>query len=850
MQTQGLCAFNPHITKQKLKNGMVCLIDERPKTKMFAVNIRINAGSSTEDMFLGTGISHLAEHMAFKATRNYPVGEIEKKIKSFGGTTNASTSYDSTSFYILAPSEHFSEIIEILKEMIFFPIANDKEFEDEKSVILKELIMYNDRPESKISELLFDTAYIAHPYKHPIIGHEENFKLLTYKNLSDYRDKYYVPNNMVLSIVGDIKTQPALDILENVFSEIKTNKYPTTILQNEPEQIINRAASQTDEISVAYIAYGYPSVPLLDKDLFALDILASILGRGDGSRLNKKIVKEKQLARTVSASNYTPKSKGLFVIETIADPENIDTVNELIKNEIETIKTKPVSTDELQKAKALLISDNIFDQEDLVNVAATLTRDEMFTGDFLFSEKYIEKINEVTPDEIADAAKKYLNNKNENYVTILPKNFTQPEQTKPYDFILPNSETTKRTKLKNGLTILAAKNNQTETAVISLAVAAGLRAENEKNNGISQITSQMLLKGTTTRSESEIKEAFEQRGGHIHSLSGKNTILITAQILKKDIPFALEILADIIKNSNFPENEFEKVKQLALYDIKLEDDDIFLTAKKALRKELFIEPPYSMSESGTKDSINSITLDNVKEFFSKYVITGTMSLSICGDIDYAEIFPLIELNFSDIEKKNNEILSEIKVPAVTGSKTVNIPMQRDENIIILGFNGIPFKNPERFSFEILSSILSSMGGRLFHEIRNNLGLSYTQGFFSSPEYDTGSFGFFVATSPQNTQKVINALKKEIQKLIDTGISQKELDDAKTSLITGNRTSLLHNKNVSSSMAINETLEMGYTELFEYENNIKNIKLSDINKIIDKYLTQEYVTLIVGPENKK
>lgn len=175
-------------------------------------------------------------------------------------------------------------------------------------------------------------------------------------------------------------------------------------------------------------------------------------------------------------------------------------------------------------------------------------------------------------------------------------------------------------------------------------------------------------------------------------------------------------------------------------------------------------------------------------------------------------------------------------------------MDKKETLILLGFSGISIKSKERFAFRVLASIMSGANGRLFHSIRDTEGLSYTQNFFFNPEYDEGSFGIYVATSPQKAKKAIAALLKQLKLLTDKGISNQEIKQAKTELIALHRMNAQHNSFISLQTALNTLYGIGLKEVFEYEKNIKILSKKDVKNIISKYIKNKpYAVVTVSPK---
>ena len=196
--------------KHVLENGMTVVTCKKDIAPIVSIYILVKAGSITEAEFMGSGVSHYIEHMLFKGTKKRKVGEISREIRNMGGVLNAYTTYDRTVYHVTVPSKFLDKALEIQADAIMNSSFDDLECKKENQVILKEINMYMDEPESYLQQQVWETMYKTHPYREPIIGHRELFENLSREALIAYYERMYVPNNMILAIAGDITHEKAL----------------------------------------------------------------------------------------------------------------------------------------------------------------------------------------------------------------------------------------------------------------------------------------------------------------------------------------------------------------------------------------------------------------------------------------------------------------------------------------------------------------------------------------------------------------------------------------------------------------------------------------------------------------
>lgn len=343
-----------------LDNGMVVLISEMPQSPTVAIYALVKTGSATEGKYLGMGISHFVEHMLFKGTKKRAVGVIPSEVKALGGTINASTSYDCTIYTLDVPTASFAQGFDIISDMVMNSKFDPSEVSKEREVIFGEMRMVNDRPERKLGNLVASSVYLRHPYRHPIIGYVPLFGKISQDQLVEYYKSRYIPNNIVLSIAGNIRDKDVMPLVAQMFKDFEQQPYIDRHLPQEPEQISSRRVEQGYPSKITRFSMAYQGVSMFNPDMYALDVLANILGQGESSRLYLDVYKKKNLVNSIGVSNYTPADQGIFGIDAEFESGDVDQIISAIQNNIDQIKKNGVQPDELDKARHQVLSSIIF----------------------------------------------------------------------------------------------------------------------------------------------------------------------------------------------------------------------------------------------------------------------------------------------------------------------------------------------------------------------------------------------------------------------------------------------------------------------------------------------------------
>ncbi|MFA6378350.1 MAG: pitrilysin family protein [Candidatus Omnitrophota bacterium] len=842
---------NPPVVEKKFENGLTCLVEEHPQSGLAALNIIFKSGSANEDEYLGYGISHLIEHLMIRSSQKYPIeGETQKILKTLGATFNASTSADTVSIYLTVPKTNVNQAIELILEMAFFPNFSDEAVHKEKEVVHKEIILYQDNPDARVSELLWKTAFHIHPYQHPIIGYPLLFLTITPEDVRRSYSSRFSPSSAVLSVVGDVSANDVFEIVKKNLTNVRLPNYRQPVVLAEPPQTMPRSSKEIFDTNLSRMAIGFPVPGILGADIATLDLIAIILGQGNSSRLNKKLIQDLELIQSIDVSNDTLADAGLFTITSVLKPELTAKVTNIIMDEINLLQNKQISSLELTRAQKLLLFRYLSSRSSLDAIAGSLSLEKLLTGDAKFSQKYLEAIKRVTAQQIQDIAKKYFKPKKATFSELIPKSYTQENKKQP-EASFAQSLPFKTKTLDNGIKIIAIQNTLVPTASITIAFKGGLLAETESNNGISKICVQTLLRSGKT--PGALTSSFENRGATISSSFDNNSFGLQANILKEDFPFALKAMAETLKNPAFPAEELTKIKDLCLLDIQTDNDNMFRHGFLDLKKALYKDHPYARRANGTKKSISSITRKDVMDFYKHFGTSANMVISFSGDINPEEAMKEIENAFSSFPRSPIiGLLTPQGIKPISAQEDLTIDLDRQGAAIFFGFNGIRLSDDDTFSFDVLASIMSGQNGRLLYSIRNKDNLTYVQNFFSSPSYDNGFFGLYAGTSPEKQDLVIKGIEEQLTLLIQNSVTDKEISDAKIELLTKYLIRKQQNNFLASQAAAYLLYDLDLAKLFDYDKYILNITKNNIKKIIDQYIKDKpfiklLLTSVIPPE---
>lgn len=460
-RSQDVASFEKHITVKKLPNGLTVVILERPEAPVFSFCTHVNVGSTQEGQG-STGLAHMGEHMAFKGTDkigtiNYPaeraalenvertyaafqrenlkesgrdaekVARLEEEwkkaieeadqyavpnqfgeiVESQGGEgLNASTNWDETVYYYSFPENRLELWAYLESERFLHPVM--REFYKERDVVMEERRMRTDSsPQGRLLEQFLGTAYLAHPYGRPVIGWPSDLHAFSATDAANFFRKYYIPSNMVIALVGDIKAAQALPLIEKYFGRLPAAPAPEPLRTKEPPQQALREVILQDKNQPLYIE-GYHRPNFLDPDDAVYDVLADLLSKGRTSRLYRSLVRDKRIALAAEGGTY-PGNKYPSLFYFFAAPSRGYTAKDMagpIHEEIERLKTQDVSDEELSSIKTRAKADLIRGLNDNQGLAVQLAEYQADYGDWRELFHQITRISAVTKADIRRVANK------------------------------------------------------------------------------------------------------------------------------------------------------------------------------------------------------------------------------------------------------------------------------------------------------------------------------------------------------------------------------------------------------------------------------------------------------------
>jgi zinc protease len=829
------------------ENGLTLIVEEDRSAPVASVQAWCATGSVNEGKWMGAGLSHILEHMLFKGTASRKAGEIARQIQDRGGYINAYTSFDRTVYWIDVPTDGVAEALSILWDAMMNSTLPEDEYTKEQEVIRREFAMGFDDPGRQSSQLMLRTVFSESPFQHPIIGYLDVYNKLKRDDVMAYYKLRYVPNNLTFVVTGDVDAQKVRSQLEEALKDYPRQPVEPVYIATEPEQIGRREAHEEFPTELTRLSLAWRIPGLTHPDAPPLELLGSVLGTGRSSILNQELREKQRLVHSVDAGMFSLQTDGVFVIQAICDPVNRSAAEKEALSAVERIKENGGSPAELDKARRLILANQLSGLATMRGKASDLGSSWLLTRNPNFSKDYLDAIARVTTEDLQRVAQAYLRSDKLNVTSLNPPGSLSADKRAGAQDV--RSEV-KKFVLPNGLRLLVCEDPRLPLISLHATFRGGLLAEVSENNGITKLLSRALLKGTKERTSSQLAEEIESVGGRFGADSGNNSFSVNVEVMKPNLALGLNVLADILQNPIFPEEEVALEKATQIAAIKAEDEQITTVARNIMREKLFGKHPYALRNSGRADSVEKITPADLMAFQKDYVVANNGVLAVFGDVKAEEVLKLVEKDFGTMPA-GELALSQPPKPLVP-----NMPIdaveerKKQQAVVMIGYPGTDVLSPDRTALDLLNEASNDLGSRFFNRIREQLGLAYFVGAGNFLGLAPGSFVFYLGTDPKKVAAVSAEFEDEISALSKDGLTEDELVRAKKKLIGSEAIRNQSNSAFATSVAIDELVGLGFDNYKRRKEQIEAVTLDEIRRVATKYFaTPSRVEVIVRPPEK-
>jgi zinc protease len=866
-------ALTAGVQETVLPNGLTVLVKEVRSAPVVSFSVWYRVGSRNEHTGI-TGVSHLLEHMLFKGTRQYRLGEIARTLFLNGASFNASTYYDWTNYYATIAADRLELAMRIEADRMVNSRIDKADLDAEMTVVRSELEGGENSPGRLLWQAVVSAAFQAHPYSWPVIGWRSDVENVPRDAIHHYYRTHYGPGNAVAVIVGDVTAADALRLVRRHFGPIERIPKPPDVYTVEPPQRGERRVTvrRSGSLPSALIAWKTPAAR--HPDTYALDVLATVLGEGRTGRLYQALV-EKGVASRVDAGSPSLRDPFLFYVSATARPgvtaERLETA---LLEEVERAAAAPITDEELARTQRRAEAEFVFQTNSVTAQARQLGYWAMI-GDWRYLTTYLDRIRALTPADIQAVARRTFNADTRTVGHFVPSDGAGPAAPPPREasarverpkrgdrpIPLPRASAARspnrrvsRFALDNGISVIVQENHANPTVALRASVPAGSLAEPRDRPGLAGLTASMLSRGTEQRSALGFATALEDVGASLGAGADTLVTTITGHALTRDFDLVLDLFTEMLRRPAFPPADLERLKGEALAGIAQSKTNPDRVAGRAFDRAVYPPGhplrPETFEEAET--AVTALTRDDLVAFHRRQYGPDRMIVVVAGDVAPEQVRQALQKRLGDWPRNPETTpVAPPDLPLQPAPASVEIPVpDRSQAAIVWGHaGGLRRKDPDFYATQVMGLILggSALTSRLSTSIRDDQGLAYSvYGYFDASLFP-GPYRVVLGTNPANTRKAISALETEIQRIRREGVTPREVDEAVAYLTGRFPLRLETNGGIAEILWAMEFFDLGADYIDRYAGYYRAVTIQQVNEAARAHLHPDQATVVVaGP----
>ncbi|WP_225035512.1 M16 family metallopeptidase [Winogradskyella sp. SM1960] len=888
--------FKVEFEKFTLDNGLQVILHVDKSDPVAAVALTAHVGSAREKTGR-TGFAHLFEHLLFLESENLGKGGLDQMSARIGGSgANGSTSRDRTNYFQTVPIDALEKMIwaEADKLGYFINTVTEPVLAKEKQVVKNEKRQRVDnQPYGFNSSVINSNLYPeGHPYSWEVIGSLEDLQNATLDDVKEFYKRWYVPNNVTLTIAGDIDVAQTKAWVKKYFDEIprgedipKMEKQPVTLKSSK------RLFYEDNFARAPRLSMTWPTVYEYHPDTYALSVLSQYLTEGKKAPLNKVLVENQQLTSNVRMYQSSSEIAGQLMLSVTAfDKTNLNTVADAINLGFRDFEMNGISETDLNRIKAGQETNFYRGLSSVLGKGFQLAQYEIFAGDPGFINQDVKNILAVTPDDVMRVYNTYIKDQKLIATSFVPKDqmnlvldnsqhaivveeeivegaedtfdasliaayentpssfdrSVEPEYGKSPDLIIP--EVWKR-NLDSGIKVFGIENTEVPLVEFELEIKGGLLLENTDKVGVSNLMANLMTKGTKNKTPEALENAIESLGAQIYSYATDNSVTISGTTLAKHFDATMALVTEILLEPRWDEDEFNLLKQSTISGIQRQQANPNSIANNEFSKLLYGENNIlAYNNRGTEASVNAITISDLQNFYATKLTPKLTNVHVVGSISENEVISALETINTTWESKDVTIpkLPQAITPETSKVYFYDVPGAK-QSVFAFGYPSLKTTDPDYYAATVMNYRLGggSFASQLTQELRESKG--YTYGISSRFDGDANSGEFSIGSSVRtNVTYESAALVKDILESYGSNYNESDLEITKGFTLKSSARAFetLGSKlNMLSNISNN-----GYADDYakQRQSIVKDLSVDDVKALVEKYINpNQMIYVIVG-----
>ncbi len=847
-------ALDTRVATTTLANGMKVIIKEDARSPVVICHVWVKIGSNGEPDNL-RGWAHGIEHMVFKGTATRSEGDFAREVAEIGGSTNAGTGYETTSYHITLPSEHLGQACTILGDALFGASFAPDALDAERQVLVHENHMYDDIPAGFgvtwrwVMELAFDRS----PYRHPIGGRDEVLLETPRADILGFFRAAYRPDNMTVVIVGDVAAKDALALVQKSFTNgltTETVESASAITLPEPPcdaaQTGIRYRLVQGDIQKAYAKLLFHGPSEQSSRRTTLSVIKRILGDGRSSRLYREVQEKRQLVSSIAAMSEAGPREGIFMVDLETDVARLAEALVASVAELERLAGEPVSAAELERAQTRVLRSFRFNSETMQGQAANLgyfdAMDDL-EGAFV----YPERVQAIGPEDLSELSRAMFRRGNLSCLVYLPADCDPqaagiPADSAQLDTLLQDAladapppkgdwggpavasdevsitrtparssvptprsgEDTsvadgfERATLAGGTKVYLRPDHSLPVVAMALYARGGACGESAAVAGRSALAQLVQVKGADGRDAEALYGLLEGQGASLVPQIDRDYSGLFATALAERLEEVLPLVGAVACRPSWLQIEIDQERRLALENLRAIADDPFQYGALRLREMMYGDHPYGRPLVGTEQSLPGLDRDLLVSHHELVWRPENLHLVVSGDFEPEALLATFNEILADLPAGSPADCPDLsKDTGAQGVQTAHLARDQHQSVVLAAWPGPSDPNADRVPLLLWNGLLNGQDGVLFEALRNRRSLCYSTGVMAATGYGPGLIAGYLLTAPESEQDARQALVDEIVRSAESVPAEAEFQRAKAKLI-GNL--LISNQSHSARVA--------------------------------------------------
>ncbi len=790
----------PFVTRAVLRNGMTVLVNEHKMHPVVSIQIFVSAGIVDEPPD-SPGIAALLAALVNRFEPDKAGGNLRNNARILGALIENETDYGHTRFEINAPASQWKKALQAQFNSLMGASFDQETIEAEKILIIEEANENIDDVSVFAQESLMELGFGSSKIGKWNSLLKSDLGLVSREKLAVFHKRMYVPERMVLVVSGDIRAGEVLNEAVRLYGDLKAagNAGSGSIKASQGD--FNYRAIR-GEIPLPHLLFGFHAPEVNSRDYPAFEVLHAILGLGNGSVLSAGLRDRKRVILDGKTELSTGPGFAYLTIKVKTMPQDIDRSEIAVLTELELIKRKAPTATDMERAWSQLERDYRKQIETVSGRARSLAKFES-RGDWKRIDRYISELRSVRPEDVRRAAVKYLRLENCSLVEYLPSkeeigNRTgdsvrntleallvpaadQEESLRERETVLAIEMPQDKSEFKfsqiqypfkiasvlRGPEIYIREDHTAPLIYTGMFFPGGRLSETEDNAGITNLLVRMMLQGSEKKSVDRFHRQLEIYGGQLSPVVADDYFGFYFSIVSKNFGEGFKLLMEAVETPALDPDVLERQKMLMTVEA-LQPVSWRNRVENSINSGLFGDFPYSRADLGSEKSVRNINLESLNAWYDRYVKNRKPVVVIVGDTEGTSLANYFVRHFSGSRFQETEIPDRYANP-LEKTETIETTWDKSRSLVSLGFQAPPVGDVDRPAVEVLQSYFGHMG-RLYYEIRENMGISRQVSVFYEPRLRGGSFLAYADTSPGDEEDVLKVFEREFRRIVDSPIA--------------------------------------------------------------------------------